>query len=75
MVARVKKRYELGRVVEVIREVVRATPRERAVHSLLQQTQRSAQALINTAYIERGSMPPSAPGSGTFSTPHPRRGA
>jgi transposase-like protein len=51
MVARVKKRYELRRVVEVIREVVRGT--EGAVHSRLQQTQRSAQALINTAYIER----------------------
>jgi hypothetical protein len=51
MVARVKKRYELRRVVEVIREVVRGA--EGAVHSRLQQTQRSAQALINTAYIER----------------------
>lgn len=52
MVARVKKRYERRRVVEeVIRKVVRGT--EGAVHSRLQQTQRSAQALINTAYIER----------------------
>ena len=51
MVARVKKRYELRRVVEIIREVVRGT--EGAVHSRLQQTQPSSQALINTAYIER----------------------
>ncbi len=51
MVARVKKRYERRRVVEVIREVVRGT--EGAVHSRLQQTQHLAQALINTAYIER----------------------
>ncbi len=51
MVARVKKCYERRRVVEVIREIVRGT--EGAVHSRLQQTQRSAQALINTAYIER----------------------
>lgn len=51
MVARVKKRYQRRRVVEVIREVVRGT--EGAVHSRLQQTQHSAQALINTAYIER----------------------
>ncbi len=51
MVARVKKRYQRRRVVEVIREVVRGT--EGAVHSRLQQTQHSAEALINTAYIER----------------------
>src|SRR5215207_1761175 len=51
MVARVKKRYERRRVVEVIREVVWGT--EGAVHSRLQQTQRSLTALINTAYVER----------------------
>lgn len=51
MVARVKKRYQRRRVVEVIREVVRGT--EVAVHSRLQQAQHSAEALINTAYIER----------------------
>lgn len=51
MVARVKKRYERRRVVEVIREVVRGT--EGAVHSRLRQTQHSLTALINTAYIER----------------------
>jgi hypothetical protein len=51
MVARVKKRYERRRVVEMVREIVRGI--EGAVHSRLQQTQRSAQALINTAYIER----------------------
>jgi hypothetical protein len=51
MVARVKKRYERRRVVEVIREVVWGT--EEAVHSRLQQTQRSLTALINTAYVER----------------------
>ena len=51
MVARVKKRYARRRVVEVIRKVVRGT--ETAVHRRIEQTQRSAQALINTAYIER----------------------
>ena len=42
-----QKRYHSRRVEEVIREVVRGT--EAAVHSRLQQTQRSAEALINTA--------------------------
>jgi hypothetical protein len=51
MVARVKKRYERRRVVEVVREVVRGV--EAAMHSRIEQTQRSAEALINTAYIER----------------------
>jgi len=51
MIARVKKRYQRRRVVEVVREVVRGA--EGAVHSRLQQTQHSALALINTAYIER----------------------
>lgn len=51
MVAKVKKRYERRRVVEVVREIVRGTGA--TVHSRLQQTQHSAQALINTAYIER----------------------
>ena len=50
MVARIKKRYERGRVVEVIREVVRGA--EAAVRSRIEQTQCSAEALINTAYIE-----------------------
>lgn len=35
----------------MVREIVRGT--EAAVHSRLQQTQCSAEALINTAYIER----------------------
>jgi hypothetical protein len=51
MVAKVKKRYERRRVVEVIREVVRGT--EAAVQGRLMETQRSITALINTAYIER----------------------
>lgn len=51
MVARIKKRYERRRVVEIVREIVRGT--EAAVHSRIEQTQRSAQALINTAYVER----------------------
>jgi transposase-like protein len=51
MVARIKKRYERRWVVKVIREVVRGA--EAAVHSRIEQTQRSAEALINTAYIER----------------------
>ncbi len=51
MVARVKKRYERRRVVEVLREVVRGT--EAAVQERLMETQRSITALINTAYVER----------------------
>ncbi len=51
MIARVKKRYQRRQVVEVVREVVRGA--EGAVHSRIQQTQRSVEALINTAYIER----------------------
>jgi transposase-like protein len=51
MVARVKKRYERRRVVEVLREVVRGT--EGAVQERLMETQRSVTALINTAYVER----------------------
>ena len=51
MVARIKKRYERRQVVEVVRKIVRGT--EAAVHSRIEQTQRSTQALINTAYIER----------------------
>jgi hypothetical protein len=47
MVARVKKRYERRRVVEVIRGA------EAAVQERLMGTQRSTTALINTAYIER----------------------
>ena len=51
MVARVKKRYERRRVVEVVREVVRGA--EGAVQERLMETQRSITALINTAYVER----------------------
>jgi transposase-like protein len=51
MVARVKKRYERRRVVEVLREVV--TGAEAAVQERLMATQRSLTALINTAYVER----------------------
>ena len=51
MVARVKKRYERRRVVEVVREVVRGT--EAAVRERLMGTQRSLTALIDTAYVER----------------------
>ncbi len=51
MVARVKKRYERRRVVEVVREVVRGA--EAAVQERLMETQRSLTALINTAYVER----------------------
>ena len=51
MVARIKKRYERRQVVEVVRKIVRGT--KAAVHSRIEQTQRSTQALINTAYIER----------------------
>ena len=51
MVARVKKRYERRRVVEVLREVVRGA--EAAVQERLMETQQSLTALINTAYIER----------------------
>jgi hypothetical protein len=46
MVARVKKRYERRRVVEVLREVV--TGAEAAVQERLMATQRSLTALINT---------------------------
>ncbi len=49
--ARVKKRDERRRVVEVVREVVRGA--EEAVQERLMQTQRSLTALINTAYVER----------------------
>lgn len=51
MVAKVKKRYERWRVVEAVREIVRGA--QAAVHSRIEHTQRSAEALINTAYIER----------------------
>ena len=51
MVAKVKKRYERRRVVEVLREVV--TGAEAAVQERLMATQRSITALINTAYLER----------------------
>jgi len=47
MVARIKKRYQRRRVVEVVRKIVRGT--EAAVHSRIEQTQRSAVALLNTA--------------------------
>lgn len=51
MIARVKKRCQSRRVVEVIREVV--VGREAEVTSRVIGTQRSIRALINTAYIER----------------------
>src|SRR5829696_3023634 len=49
--ARVKKRYQRRRVVEVIRRVVVGCEAE--VISRVIGTQRSIRALINTAYIER----------------------
>ena len=51
MIARVKKRCQRRRVVEVIRDVVVGVEAE--VISRLIGTQRSIRALINTAYIER----------------------
>ena len=51
MIARVKKRYQRRRVVEVIRDVVVGVEAE--VICRLIGTQRSIRALINTAYIER----------------------
>ena len=51
MIARVKKRYQRRRVVEVIRHVVVGTEVE--VICRVIGTQRSIQALINTSYIER----------------------
>jgi hypothetical protein len=51
MIARVIKRYQRRRVVEVIRRVVVGSEAE--VISRLIGTQRSMRALINTAYIER----------------------
>jgi IS1 family transposase len=51
MIARVKKRYQRRRVVEVIRRVVVGAEAE--VISRVIGTQRSIRALINTAYIER----------------------
>ncbi len=51
MIARVKKRYERRRVVEVVREVLHGAGA--TVAARIEQTQRSVEALINTAYIER----------------------
>jgi hypothetical protein len=51
MIARVKKRCQRRRVVEVLREVVVGARAE--VISRVIGTQRSMKALINTAYIER----------------------
>jgi len=51
MLARVIKRYQRKRVVEVVREVVCGAKAE--VISRVIGTQRSLRALINTAYIER----------------------
>jgi len=51
MVARTKKRYARRRVVEVVREVIHGA--KSAVRDRIEQTQCSAEALINTAYIER----------------------
>ena len=51
MIAKVVKRYARRRVVEVLRSVVRGT--EEAVVGRIVATRESAQAVINTAYIER----------------------
>ncbi len=51
MIARVIKRYQRRRVVEVMRRVVAGSEAE--VISRVIATQRSMRALINTAYIER----------------------
>lgn len=51
MVAKVVKRYARRRVVEVLRSVVRGT--EEAVVARIVATQGRAEAVINTAYIER----------------------
>ena len=51
MIARVLKRYQRRRVVEVLRHVIVGS--QAAVISRVIGTQRSIRALINTAYIER----------------------
>ena len=51
MVGQVIKRYAKRRVKEVVRRVVRGT--EALVQARVEQTQRRAEAVINTAYIER----------------------
>jgi hypothetical protein len=51
MIARVLKRYQRRRVVEVLRQVIVGS--QAAVISRVIGTQRSIRALINTAYIER----------------------
>ena len=51
MIARVLKRYQRRRVVEVLRDVIVGS--QAAVISRVIGTQRSIRALINTAYIER----------------------
>jgi hypothetical protein len=51
MIAKVVKRYARRRVVEVLRSVVRGT--EEAVVARIVATQERAEAVINTAYIER----------------------
>ena len=51
MIARILKRYQRRRVVEVLRHVIVGS--QAAVISQVIGTQRSIRALINTAYIER----------------------
>jgi transposase-like protein len=60
MIARVIKRYQRRRVVEVMRRVVAGSEAE--VISRVIATQRSMRALINTAYSSSACRPPSAPG-------------
>lgn len=70
MVTRVKKRYERRRVVEVIEEVVRGT--EGAVHSRLQQSQRSLTA-PNQCRLHRCAQRRLPLPVGFFGTLHSRR--
>ena len=51
MIARLLKRYQRRRVVEVLRHVIAGS--QAAVISRVIRTQRSMRALINTSYIER----------------------
>lgn len=51
MVAQVIKRYAKRRVKEVVRRVVRGT--QESIGARVEQTQRRAESVINTAYIER----------------------
>lgn len=73
MIARVKKRYQRRRVVEVIRRVVVGCEAE--VISRVIGTQRSIRALINTAYIERAAKRHLPSQAAPFGAPDSRRGA